>query len=208
MLPTFGHPPLSKRPGRGAPTATSGMRRPAPRGTPWVRALRNLRRPGRDTAATTRSPTIWPATRDGGPYGQSPCLTPTAGPTGSSERTAASMRRPAPRYTRVDHIDTFRRLEVYHVAVDHLDDLRDPVRGYKLLRQDGDRRPLHRVDAPSTRPCRTRSGCRFRPPTSRTMSPRAVALVVSPGPEGVGEVDGRRDRSAGRGLPVGAPAAS
>ena len=55
---------------------------------------------------------------------------------------------------RDDHIDTFRRLEVCDVAVDHLDDLRDPVRGGKLLRQDGGRRPLHRVDARGTRPRR------------------------------------------------------
>ena len=75
--------------------------------------------------------------------------------TGNDDRNEHPFVDPEPAEPlRDDHIDTFRRLEVHDVAVDHLDDLRDPVRGGKLLRQDGDRRPLHRVDARSTRPCR------------------------------------------------------
>ena len=40
-----------------------------------------------------------------------------------------------------------RKLDVHHVAVDHLDDLRESVRPGQLLRDDGNRGPLHRVDA-------------------------------------------------------------
>ncbi len=47
-----------------------------------------------------------------------------------------------------------RKLADGGVANAKLDDVPDPVRGGKLLRQDGNRRPLHRVDPPSARPRR------------------------------------------------------
>ena len=40
------------------------------------------------------------------------------------------------------------------VALDDLDDVRKPVRGGQLPREDRDRRLFHCVDACSTRPCR------------------------------------------------------
>ena len=75
--------------------------------------------------------------------------------TGGDDRSEHPFVDPEPSEPlRDDHIDTFRELDVRDVAVDHLDDVRDPVRGGQLLRQDGDRRPLHRVDARSARPRR------------------------------------------------------
>ena len=47
---------------------------------------------------------------------------------------------------RDDHIDTFRQLEVQHVAVDHVHDVRDTIRSSQLLREGGDRRSLDGVD--------------------------------------------------------------
>ena len=55
---------------------------------------------------------------------------------------------------RDDHVDRLRKLHVQHVPVDHFDDLSEPVRGGKLLREHGDRRPLHRVHARSSCPRR------------------------------------------------------
>ena len=75
--------------------------------------------------------------------------------TGDDDRNEHPLVDPEPAEPlRDDHIDTFRQLDVRDVAVDHPDDLRDPVRGGEFLRQDGGRRPLHRVDARGTRPRR------------------------------------------------------
>ena len=72
--------------------------------------------------------------------------------TGDDDRNEHSFVDPEPAEPlRDDHIDTFRQLDVGDVAMDHLDDLRDSVRGGKLPRQHGGRCPLHRIDARSTR---------------------------------------------------------
>ena len=60
--------------------------------------------------------------------------------TGGDDRNEHPFVDPEPAEPlRDDHIDLLRRLDVHDVAVDHPDDLRDPVRGGQLPRQDGGR---------------------------------------------------------------------
>ena len=80
---------------------------------------------------------------------------------------------------RDDHVDMSRELDVHDLAVDHVDDLRDPVRGGQLLRQDGDRRPLHRVHPPSAGLRREHARDPLPAPRSRTMSPGRTTELIA-----------------------------
>ena len=72
---------------------------------------------------------------------------------GDDDRDEHPLVDPEPsKPLRDDHIDRLRQLDVRHVILDDLDDVRDPVRAGQLLRQDGNRRLLHRIDARSARP--------------------------------------------------------
>ena len=75
--------------------------------------------------------------------------------TGGDDRTEHPFVDPEPSEPlRDDHIDPSRQLDLHDIAVEHLDDLRGPVRGGQPLRHGSDRGPLHRVDARSPGPRR------------------------------------------------------
>ena len=69
-----------------------------------------------------------------------------------AEHTLVDPESPQP--LRDNDIDTLWRLDLQDVALDHLNDLPYFVRHSQLLRQDGNRRLLDRVDPRCASPCR------------------------------------------------------